>query len=47
MRHSAGEILTTLAVTRLWAGTAVALEFDRSRPDILGLVLTGKEEIRW
>lgn len=47
MRQSAGKVLPTLAITRLWAGKAVALEFDRSRPDILGLVLTGKEEIRW
>jgi len=44
---SAGKILPTLAITRLWAGKAVALEFDRSRADILTLVLTGKEEIRW
>jgi hypothetical protein len=47
MRQSADKILPSLAITRLWAGKAVALEFDRSRPDILSLVLTGKEEIRW
>ena len=46
-RQSADEILPRLAITRLWAGKAVALEFDRSRADILSLVLTGKEEIRW
>ena len=33
---SADKILPTLAITRLWAGKAVALEFE-----------TGKEEIRW
>src|ERR1017187_8663864 len=33
---SAGKILPTLAITRLWAGKAVALEFE-----------AGKEEIRW
>ena len=47
MRQSADKVLPTLAITRLWAGKAVALEFDRSRADILSLVLTGKEEIRW
>src|ERR1039458_2372290 len=47
MRQSADKVLPTLAITRLWAGKAVALEFDRSRADILTLVLTGKEEIRW
>ena len=47
MRQSADKILPTLAVTRLWAGKPVALEFDRSRPDILSLVLTGNEQIRW
>jgi hypothetical protein len=30
------KILPALAITRLWAGKAVALEFE-----------TGKEEIRW
>ena len=47
MRQSADKVLPTLAITRLWAGKPVALEFDRSQADILGLVLTGKEEIRW
>ena len=47
MRQSEDKVLLTLAVTRLWAGKPVALEFDRSRPDILGLVLTGNEQFRW
>jgi hypothetical protein len=47
MRQSEDKILPTLAITRLWAGKPVALEFDRSQQDILGLVLTGNEQIRW
>jgi hypothetical protein len=47
MRQSEDKVLPTLAVTRLWAGKPVALEFDRSKPDILSLVLTGNEQIRW
>jgi len=47
MRQSADTVLPTLAITRLWAGKPVPLEFDRSQADILSLVLTGKEEIRW
>ena len=37
----------TLEITRLWGGKRIALEFDRSLPDILNLVLTGNEQIRW
>jgi hypothetical protein len=47
MRQSVDKILPTLAITRLWAGKPVALEFDRSQPDVLSLVLTGNEQIRW
>jgi hypothetical protein len=47
MRQSEDKVLPTLAITRLWAGKPVALEFDRSQADILGLVLTGNEQIRW
>ena len=47
MRQGADKILPTLAITRLWAGKPVAVEFDRSKPDILSLVLTGNEQIRW
>jgi hypothetical protein len=47
MRQSEDTILPTLAIARLWAGKPVALEFDRSLPDVFGLVLTGNEQIRW
>src|SRR5260370_13010456 len=47
MRQSEDKVLPTLTITRLWAGKPVALEFDRSKPDILSLVLTGNEQIRW
>jgi hypothetical protein len=47
MRQSEDKVLPALAITRLWAGKPVALEFDRSKPDILSLVLTGNEQIHW
>lgn len=47
MRQSADKVIPTLAITRLWEGKPVALQFDRSKPDILSLVLTGNEQIRW
>jgi hypothetical protein len=40
-------VLPTLAVTKPYAGKPVPVEFDRTKPDILGLVLSGNEEIRW
>jgi hypothetical protein len=47
LRQSPDKILPSLAITRLWAGEPVALEFDRSQPDVLNLVFTGNERIRW
>src|ERR1017187_9781516 len=47
LRLSPDEVLPTLTITRLWAGKPVALEFDRSKPDVLSLVFTGNEQIRW
>ena len=47
LRLSPDKVLPTLAITRLWAGKPVALEFDRSQPDVLSLVFTGNEQIRW
>jgi hypothetical protein len=47
LRQSPDKVLPTLEISRLWAGKPVALEFDRSQPDILSLVLTGNERIRW
>jgi hypothetical protein len=47
LRLSPHEVLPTLTITRLWAGKPVALEFDRSQPDVLSLVFTGNEQIRW
>jgi len=47
MKTSGDKILPKLAITRLWGGRPVALEFDRSLTDILNLVLTGNEQIRW
>ena len=39
MKMSEDKILPTLAITRLWGGKPIALEFDRSLPDVLNLVL--------
>ena len=36
-----------LKVYKLYAGRAVPVEFDRSSPEILGLVLNGGEKISW
>ena len=47
MKMSEDKTLPTLEITRLWGGKPVALQFDRSLPDVLNLVLTGNEQIRW
>jgi hypothetical protein len=47
LRQREDKVLPTLAITKLWAGRPVALEFDRSEADILSLVITGNEQIRW
>ena len=41
------EVLPTLAVTKPFAGRPLNIEFDRTKQDILNLVLTGDEQIRW
>ena len=40
-------VLPTLQVQRGYAGRLTPVIFDRARPDILDLLLTGGEEIRW
>ena len=40
-------VLPTLQVERRYAGRLTPVIFDRTRPDILDLLLTGREEIRW
>ena len=47
MKMSEDKAPPTLEITRLWGGKRIALEFDRSLPDVLNLVLTGNEQIRW
>jgi hypothetical protein len=47
MKMSEDKILPTLQITRTWGGKPVALQFDRSLPDVWNLVLTGNEQIRW
>jgi hypothetical protein len=46
-RVMAEKVLPTLTITRLWEGRAIALEFDRTKQDVLNLILTGKESLRW
>ncbi len=43
----AQDVLPTLAITKPYAGKPAPLEFDRTKQDILALVLSGDEEIRW
>jgi hypothetical protein len=40
-------VLPTLRITKPFAGQPAAVEFDRGKQDILNLVLTGNEQIRW
>jgi hypothetical protein len=40
-------VLPTLAITKPYAGKPAPLEFDRTKQDILALVLSGDEDIRW
>ena len=40
-------VLGSLKVKRPYEGTLAPVEFDRSRPDILGLILIGGEEVSW
>ncbi len=40
-------VLSTLAVSRPYAGLLRAVEFDRSQPAILGLKLAGGEQLTW
>jgi hypothetical protein len=40
-------VLPTLAIMKPFAGKPVPVEFDRTKPDVLGMVLSGNEEIRW
>ena len=40
-------VLPTLQVQRRYAGRLTPVIFDRARPEILDLLLTGREEIRW
>ena len=47
LRVTPDQVMPTLAITRQWEGKPVALEFDRGKQDVLGLVLTGKENLRW
>lgn len=41
------ETLQNLTVLRPWSGQLLPIEFDRSRPDILRLVMIGGESIHW
>jgi hypothetical protein len=41
------EVLPTLGIAKPFGGRLVEIEFDRTKQEILGLVLTGDEQIRW
>ena len=40
-------VLTSLAISKPFGGRPVMIEFDRGKQDILNMVLTGDEQIRW
>jgi len=40
-------VLPTLVVRRSYKGSPVRLEFDPSKPDILSLILAGREDLNW
>jgi hypothetical protein len=40
-------VLPTLSIQKPYAGKLVPVEFDRTKPDVLALVLSGDEQIRW
>jgi hypothetical protein len=40
-------VLPTLAITKPYRGKPTPVEFDRTKADVLGMVLSGDEEIRW
>jgi hypothetical protein len=41
------EVMTTLAISKRFAGKMVPVEFTHTKPDVLGLVMEGDEVIRW
>jgi hypothetical protein len=43
----AQDVLPTLAITKPYAGKPAPVEFDRDKQDVLRLVLSGDEQIRW
>ncbi len=40
-------VLPSLSVRRSYRGALAPVEFDRSKPDILTLILEGREDLRW
>jgi hypothetical protein len=46
-REEMMETLKTLTITRPFAGRQVAVQFDRTKPDVLDLVMLGNETVRW
>ncbi len=41
------EVMPTLSISRPFAGRQVAVEFDRTKLDVMDLVLLGNEVVRW
>jgi hypothetical protein len=41
------EVMGTLAISKPFAGRQVAVEFDRTKLDVMDLVLLGNEVVRW
>jgi hypothetical protein len=41
------EVMGTLVITKPFGGRQVTMEFDRSKQDVMSLVLLGNETVRW
>jgi hypothetical protein len=40
-------VMSTLSISKRFAGKMMPVEFERTKPDVLGLVVEGNESIRW
>lgn len=41
------DVMATLSISKRFAGKMIPVEFARTKPDVLGLVMEGNEVIRW
>jgi hypothetical protein len=41
------DVMPTLSISKRFAGKMIPVEFERTKPDVLSLVMEGNESIRW